>query len=132
MLRMRLSGVHNFIICGEAANGVEAVLKVEHSMPDVAILDFVMPEMNGLEAATAIRLMSPSIRLYLLTCHYSREIELAGADAGVNAVFSKYDGLGPLIRRAKADCAIKESNKETKSASTQNLSNITDEKSRIH
>jgi CheY-like chemotaxis protein len=56
-----------------------------------------MPEMNGLEAASALRYMMPDVPLFLLTAHYSRELELAAFGSGVCAVFSKHDDLDSLV-----------------------------------
>ena len=42
-------------ICAEAANGLEAVQEVQRCRPDLAVLDFLMPEMNGLEATREIK-----------------------------------------------------------------------------
>ncbi len=42
-------------ICAEAANGIEAVQKVQECHPDLALLDFLMPGMNGLEATREIK-----------------------------------------------------------------------------
>jgi len=57
--------------------------------PDVVVLDLVMPEMNGLEAAYEIRQRSPSSKFMLLSLHYPTQDGLAlakalGADAFVH------------------------------------------------
>jgi DNA-binding response OmpR family regulator len=61
-----------------------------------------MPEMNGLEAASALRCMMPEVPLFLLTAHYSRELELAAFGSGICAVFSKHEDLDSLVARARA------------------------------
>ena len=108
-LRVRLDALPEFSVCGEAINGVDAVEKAQLLNPNLVILDFAMPEMNGLEAATALRFMLPHTKLYLLTAHSNRELELAARDAGIDAVYSKYDDLSALFRRLKTDCAASES-----------------------
>jgi DNA-binding NarL/FixJ family response regulator len=107
-LRVRIDALPEFSVCGEAINGVDAVEKAQLLNPNLVILDFAMPEMNGLEAATALRFMLPSTKLYLLTAHTNRELELAARDAGIDAVYSKYDDLSALFRRLKVDCAVSE------------------------
>jgi two-component system nitrate/nitrite response regulator NarL len=107
-LRLRLESLPEFTVCGEAADGVEAIEKAQQLSPDLVILDFAMPEMNGLETATTLKCMMPSVRLFLLTVHSTREIELAARDAGVSGVFSKYDNLTALFRRLVIDCILKE------------------------
>jgi DNA-binding NarL/FixJ family response regulator len=107
-LRVRIEALPEFSVCGEAVNGVDAVEKAQLLNPNLVILDFAMPEMNGLEAATALRFMLPTTKLYLLTAHSNRELELAARDAGIDAVYSKYDDLTGLFRRLKQDSAIAE------------------------
>jgi CheY-like chemotaxis protein len=111
-LRVRINALPEFSVCGEAINGVDAVEKAQLLNPNLVILDFAMPEMNGLEAATALRFMLPSTKLYLLTAHSNRELELAARDAGIDAVYSKYDDLSALFRRLKVDCVVSEAASE--------------------
>ena len=107
-LRVRIEELPDFSVCGEAINGVDAVEKAQLLNPNLVILDFAMPEMNGLEAATALRFMLPATKLYLLTAHSNRELEIAARDAGIDGVYSKYDDLSGLFRRLKVDSAVSE------------------------
>jgi DNA-binding NarL/FixJ family response regulator len=93
-------------VCGEAADGAEAIAKAEQLSPDLIVLDLAMPEMNGLEAACALRYMMPDTTLFLLTAYHNRELELAAFQSGIRAVFSKYDGLAELISRARAELKL--------------------------
>jgi len=95
-----------FMVCGEAVDGADAISKAEQLSPDLVILDLAMPEMNGLEAAGALRYMLPDAKLFLLTAYHNRELELAALQQGVHAVFSKYDNLDGLIRRAQAELKL--------------------------
>lgn len=61
--------LHSFEICGEAADGQEAVEKVKELKPDIVILDINMPVMNGVRAAIEIRRMAPEIYIVFLTAH---------------------------------------------------------------
>ncbi len=119
-LRVRIEELPEFSVCGEAVNGVDAVEKAQLLNPNLVILDFAMPEMNGLEAATALRLMLPTAKLYLLTAHSNRELELAARDAGIDAVYSKYDDLSTLFRRIKLDCVVSEASAESSKAEREN------------
>jgi len=100
-LRLLFNSHPEFTICGEAVHGVDAVQKAQQLCPDLIILDLSMPEMNGLEAAAAIRYMMPDVPLFLLTAHYSRELELAAFGSGISAVFSKHEDLDSLVERAR-------------------------------
>jgi YesN/AraC family two-component response regulator len=60
---------HDYELCAQATNGEEAVaLAIEHK-PDLIILDFAMPVMNGLEAACKLKQIVPKARIILFTVH---------------------------------------------------------------
>ncbi len=113
-LRRLFQSHADFTVCGEAVDGADALSKAQLLAPDLIILDFAMPEMSALEAATALHCMMPEVPLFLLTVHYGRELELAALQSGVRAVFSKYDDLERLIKRARVELKLK-SNDETES-----------------
>ena len=56
-------------VVGEAATGAEAVSKVEELLPDVVLMDLVMPDLDGIEAARRIRDVSPSTKVIVLTSY---------------------------------------------------------------
>jgi CheY-like chemotaxis protein len=56
-------------VCGEAADGAEAVAQMAALAPDVVVLDLTMPRMNGFEAGKAIHAATPNIPLLLFTLH---------------------------------------------------------------
>ena len=62
-LRSLFKPYPEFSICGEAIHGVDAIEKAGELSPDLIILDLAMPEMNGLEAAAALRYMMPTVPL---------------------------------------------------------------------
>ena len=99
-LRRLFQSRPEFTVCGEAADGADAISKAEQLTPDLIILDLAMPEMNGLEAAGALRFIVPDAILFLLTAYKNRELELAAFQSGIHGVFSKYDDLDGLIHRA--------------------------------
>ncbi len=70
-------------VCGEVADGKEAVEKTKQLRPDLVILDVNMPLMNGLEAAREIRKSVPEVRVLMFTICDSeqdrREAVCAGA-----------------------------------------------------
>lgn len=76
-----------FVVCGEAANGKEAIQQVQTLNPEVMILDISMPVMGGPEAAAEIRRIAPKIKIVILTMHDSAQVrdqaQKAGADAFV-------------------------------------------------
>jgi NarL family two-component system response regulator LiaR len=54
-------------VIGEASNGEEAVRGTESSLPDVVLMDLVMPEMDGIEATQRIMARQPEARILVLT-----------------------------------------------------------------
>ena len=85
-------------ICGEAENGRQAIDKASELQPDVVVLDLVMPETNGLEAAYEIRQRAPSSKIILLSLHYSPQDGLAFANAlGADAFVHKSALASDLI-----------------------------------
>jgi CheY-like chemotaxis protein len=83
--------------CVEAVNGVDAVAKAAECEPDIIILDFSMPEMDGLEAARLLKSMDPDVPLFLLTSYHEPEVEAAAYDAGISRVFSKGENLSTFL-----------------------------------
>jgi DNA-binding NarL/FixJ family response regulator len=82
-LKALLASRKNFRVSGEAATGREAVALALKLKPDVAVLDFSMPDLNGLEATRRIRKALPNTEVLILTMHDSetlaREVLAAGA-----------------------------------------------------
>jgi DNA-binding NarL/FixJ family response regulator len=70
-----------------------AVEKVIQLHPDIVILDFQMPVMNGLEAARQITKIAPNTVLLMFTMHKSEQLAQAAKAAGVRDVVSKSDSV---------------------------------------
>ena len=69
-------------VCAEAANGREAVELAIETRPQVAVLDFSMPELNGLEATRRIRQAVPETEVLVFTMHESEELIREALAAG--------------------------------------------------
>ena len=85
-LRPFLEREDNWIVVGEAKNGKEAVQKAQMLKPDLVILDFAMPLMNGLQTVLELKRISPSLPLILFTNFASLHLEEIALSSGVNAV----------------------------------------------
>ena len=93
VLKESLQTVAGVRSCSEAANGREAVERALESKPDLIILDLLMPEMNGVEAARLLKASMPEVPIVLFTmCHAGSWME----ELGVDAVVSKPEGLARL------------------------------------
>jgi DNA-binding NarL/FixJ family response regulator len=85
-----------FEICGEATDGLEGIEKGRELKPDLIVLDFLMPRINGLQAALMLHEIVPNTPIILFT-FYKDAIprDLAHA-AGVASILSKTDQLAML------------------------------------
>jgi DNA-binding NarL/FixJ family response regulator len=88
-LRSLLESHPQFEICGEAANGREAVDAAKRLLPDIIIMDISMPVMNGLEATKVILKESSTARIVVLSQHDSSHMLNAAIVAGASAYVTK-------------------------------------------
>jgi DNA-binding NarL/FixJ family response regulator len=86
------------IVIAEASTGREAVELALFYRPDVVVMDYMMPEMNGIEATRRIYENDPSIRVVLLTGAGDDELGLRGLRAGASGYLSKELELDALPR----------------------------------
>jgi DNA-binding NarL/FixJ family response regulator len=104
-LRGVLEQHDNWRVCDEARNGREAVDRYRKIQPDVIVLDFQMPEMNGLDAARAIAQHSPEIPILIVTLYLSRQLSEEARKVGARGACAKtdvssvVDGVGALLRQ---------------------------------
>jgi DNA-binding NarL/FixJ family response regulator len=89
-------------ICGEAADGREAVEKVAQLQPDIVILDIGMPALNGLEAARQILHNNPHQKIAILSIADSEQVIQEALRAGAKAYILKSDGAKDLIVAVEA------------------------------
>ncbi|MCX6936737.1 MAG: response regulator transcription factor [Verrucomicrobia bacterium] len=78
-----------FRVCGEASNGREAVALARELKPHLAVLDFSMPELNGLEATRQIRAALPDTEVLILTMHDSETLAHEVLAAGARGLLLK-------------------------------------------
>jgi CheY-like chemotaxis protein len=87
-------------VCSEVPNGQLAVEKAAELKPDLVILDFSMPVLDGIGAGRKIRAMLPDVPVLLYTFVSSARIEDAAKEAGINAVIEKAD-FRKLVREMR-------------------------------
>jgi YesN/AraC family two-component response regulator len=80
----------DYDICAEAKNGEEAIELALKLRPDLIILDFAMPVLNGLGAARILKKIMPEVPIILFTQH-ATGITLVETDVNVDRVVSKGD-----------------------------------------
>jgi two-component system response regulator NreC len=84
-------------ICGEVNNGKQAVFKAIELNPDLIILDYSMPGMDGLHAAQEISKAVPAAHILICTLFPSRALEMEAMKYGVWHVISKTEMSRSLI-----------------------------------
>ncbi len=89
-------------VVGEAVNGKEAIEKVFRLLPDVALMDILMPVMNGLEATRQIRNKCPQTKVLILTQYDEQENMLVASQAGAYGFIPKKAASEQLISGIRA------------------------------
>jgi two-component system NarL family response regulator len=88
-LRMVLEAEDDIQVVAEAADGQEAVARVEELAPDVVLMDVRMPRMGGIEATRLIRQLFPSTRIIVLTVSDEQDDLYGAVKAGANGYLLK-------------------------------------------
>lgn len=101
-LRTLLNGEPDMDVVGEAADGSQAVRRVEDLRPDVVLMDITMPAMNGLEATRQIRRAHPDVKVLVLTMHDSEEYLFQTLEAGGSGYVPKKAADTDLINAIRA------------------------------
>ena len=102
-LRMCLKMRDDWIVCGEAENGNAAIELASRVKPDVVLLDYAMPVMNGLEAARLLSVIAPACAILMYTMFATPQLSELAAAAGVRAVLSKdVNGIGAVMEAIEA------------------------------
>jgi DNA-binding NarL/FixJ family response regulator len=91
-----------FAVVGEASNGREAVQMTKGLLPDVAILDFSMPLLNGIDAARQIREVAPRTKTLLLTMYKDESYVLRALRAGINGYVVKTQAAPDLVEAIRS------------------------------
>ena len=90
-------------VCGEAADGLDAVEKAKQLKPDVVLLDLSMPRMSGIQAAPLIHREVPDSEILIVSQHESSEIGRLVTEAGAQGYVPKsevWSDLMPAIESA--------------------------------
>jgi DNA-binding NarL/FixJ family response regulator len=83
-------------VCDEARTGKEALQRIERNPPDVILLDFQMPDVNGLDVARQVAKLFPAIPILMVTIHLSKQLAEEARKAGIRGACAKSD-VGSIV-----------------------------------
>jgi DNA-binding NarL/FixJ family response regulator len=87
-----------FAVVGSAANGAEALPLMREANPDVVVLDYNMPGLDGLLTARLSKEERPEQKIILYTAYLDAELEQKAGRAGIALCVEKADGILTLER----------------------------------
>jgi DNA-binding NarL/FixJ family response regulator len=111
VMRDFFESLTDWIIKGEAGNGAEAIQRAKEIIPDLILLDFSMPNMNGIETASALKNMLPGAYIIVFTMYADALGSRLSSAVGVDLVVSKAEGLNGLVKAVNQLLGIAEPNK---------------------
>jgi NarL family two-component system response regulator LiaR len=102
-VRAFLEAHSEFLVVGEADSGTTAITLSEEYIPDVVLMDLIMPEMDGVEATRQVKNISPRTNIVVLTSYHDDEHIFPAMEAGATSYILKdvdMEELAEAIRRA--------------------------------
>lgn len=88
-LKMTIAGESDFVVVGEAEDGLEVINQIFDLNPDIVIIDYEMPNLNGLEAAKKILKDNPKQKIVMMTVHKDLKIVEKARKIGVKGFLLK-------------------------------------------
>lgn len=101
-LRTFLELQADMAVVGEASNGLEAVEQARRLLPDLVLMDLVMPHLDGIEATRRIRALSPTTQVLVLTSFTEDDKVFPAIKAGALGYLLKDVTPGDLIKAVQA------------------------------
>jgi DNA-binding NarL/FixJ family response regulator len=89
-------------VVGEASDGAQAVRTVESVVPDVVLIDVIMPEKDGIEATREIKAAFPNVGVVVLSGHDERQFVFDALKAGASGYLLKTAELQEVVGMVKA------------------------------
>ncbi len=97
LLRDALENTGEFQVVAQAADGEEALRVAAEAIPDVIVMDVIMPVMDGIEACRQIMELLPDTRVLMLTASNEQDAIVRSIAAGATGYLQKYSGKEQLL-----------------------------------
>ncbi len=102
LLAEALANAEDIVVIGTVGTSAEAVAAAEAVRPDVVVLDYDLPDVEGTEALVALRQAAPSARLLMLTSYSSPVVLNEVMDAGAAGFITKRNGSAEILAAVRA------------------------------
>jgi DNA-binding NarL/FixJ family response regulator len=89
-------------IIGEAANGFEAIGMALVLNPDIILMDYEMPKLDGIEATKVVKNHNPDIQIVMISIHDSLELKSKAIEAGAAAYENKATPVDELMDKIRS------------------------------
>jgi two-component system nitrate/nitrite response regulator NarL len=96
-IKLMLSGIDDFEVCGESNSAILALSKINPSMVDVVLTDISMPDMTGMEFAIKLKEKHPSIKILILSMFENAPLLKKLISIGIHGYILKHKGKEELI-----------------------------------
>ena len=97
-----LADLPGYHVVGEAGDGLEVLERVATLMPDVLVLDIVMPRLNGIDAARELTRQKHPTRIVMLSMHAEEMYVTRALKAGASAYVVKGSAFAELVQAMDA------------------------------
>jgi CheY-like chemotaxis protein len=88
-------------VSDQVPNGAEALQRIQQNPPDLILLDFQMPDLDGIQVARRIRNLSLEIPILMVTIHISTQLAEEARKVGISGLCAKWD-VGSIVQAASA------------------------------
>ncbi len=97
LVRLLVEAEEGWVVCGEAADGQQAIDQCEVLAPHLVILDVRMPVQNGFDTSHEIHRRFPQVLVLMLTTDESSHFALAAATCGAKGFLTKARAADHLV-----------------------------------